>query len=151
LSLKLALKSKKFEQFISPPPITIIRKGEIIYKNLTKAKISLNFLLSELRINKVDDIKKIAIAFWEPGGNMSIFLEAPYHPLTADDMQIKKSVFSLPLVVIKDGKIDIKVLHDINKTPEWLIDALKKIYNTDVKSILLATIDINFNIQIYYK
>lgn len=151
LSLNLSLKSTKFEKFISPPPIPIIKNGEIIYKNLSKAKISLDFLLSELRINKIDDIKKIAIASWEPGGNISIFLDTPYQSLTPDDMQIKKSAFSLPLVVIKDGKIEMNVLNDINKTSDWLIDVLKRNYNTDVRSILLATIDINYNIQIYYK
>lgn len=151
LSLKLTLKSRKFEQFFSPPPLLLIRNGDIIYKNLAKANITLDFLLSELRIEKIDDIKKIAIALWEPGGRISSFLDSAFHPLTPNDMQIVKSPFSLPIVIVKDGVIETNALLDINRTKNWLIDILNRTYNTEVKSILLATIDTNFNIQIYFK
>jgi len=66
-------------------------------------------------------------------------------------MQIQKSPFSLPVVIIREGDIDTKALQDINQTKEWLIEKLKKIYNAEVKNILLATIDSNYNIQIFYK
>jgi len=151
LTLKLTLKFRKIDRFLSPDPLPIIRNGEIIYKNLYKANITLDFLLSELRIGKIEDIKKVAVALWEPGGKISVFLDAPYQPLTVDDMHIKKNPFSLPLAVIKDGNIDKKALNDINRTTDWLINTLKTTHNTDVQSILLATIDINCNIQIYYK
>jgi uncharacterized membrane protein YcaP (DUF421 family) len=151
LSIKLTLKYQKLEKFFSPLPLTIIRNGEIIYKNLAKANISLNFLLSELRVEKIDDIKKIAIALWEPGGRISTFLESGFQPLTPNDMQITKSPFSLPIVIIRDGAIDIKALNDINRNKEWLISTLNKNYNSEVNNILLATIDANYNIQIYFK
>jgi uncharacterized membrane protein YcaP (DUF421 family) len=151
ISLKLTLKFKIIEKFLSPSPIPIIRNGEIIYKNLARAKISIDFLVSELRIEKIDDIKKIAVALWEPGGRISVFLDSRYQTLTPNDMQIQKSPFSLPVVIIREGDIDIKALHDINQTKEWLIEKLIKTYNAEVKNILLATIDSNYNIQIFYK
>ncbi len=151
LSLKLTLKSVKFEKFLSPLPIPIISNGEILYKNLAKARISLDFLLSELRIEKIDDIKKIAIALWEPGGRISVFLDTAYQTLTPNDMQITKTPFILPKVIIKDGNIDKNVLKEINKTKDWLINILKTTYNTEADSVLLATIDNNLVIQIYLK
>ena len=151
MSLKLTLKFKIIEKFFSPSPIPIIMNGEIIYRNLARAKISIDFLVSELRIEKIADIKKIAVALWEPGGRISIFLDSPYQTLTPNDMQIQKSPFSLPVVIIREGDIDTKALQDINQTKEWLIEKLKKIYNAEVKNILLATIDSNYNIQIFYK
>lgn len=151
VSLQITLKSRVIEKFLSPPPLPIVRNGEIIYKNLAKAKISLDFLLSELRVEKVDDIKKVAVALWEPGGKISIFLDTQYHPLTPKDMQVTKNPFSLPMVIIREGDIDMKVLEDINKTKEWLINVLNETYNVEVKDILLATIDSNYNIQIYLK
>jgi uncharacterized membrane protein YcaP (DUF421 family) len=151
LSLKLTLKSRKLEQFFSPPPLPVIRNGEIIYKNLIKARISVDFLLSELRLGNVDDIKKIAIALWEPGGRISSFLDTAFQPLTPNDMQIVKNPFSLPIVIIKDGVIETNALQDIKRTKNWLIDILNRTYNAEVKSILLATIDTNYNIQVYFK
>ena len=150
-SLLLTLKSNKFEKFLSPAPIPLVRKGLIIYKNLAKAKISLDFLLSELRLKKVSDIKKISLALWEPGGKVSVFLEAPYQSLTPNDMQLFTTPFALPKVVIKEGVIDLNALKDINKTKYWLVDLLKRRYNAEVKEILLATIDANDNLQVYYK
>ncbi len=151
ISLKLTLKSLKFEKFLSPLPIPIISNGKILYKNLTKARISLDFLLSELRIEKIDDIKKIAIALWEPGGRISVFLDTAYQTLTPNDMKITKNPFTLPKVIIKDGNVDKNVLKEISKTKGWLVKILKTTYNTEVKSVLLATIDNNLTIQIYFK
>ena len=151
LSLKLTMKSIKFEAFLSPPPIPIISNGKILYKNLGKAKISLDFLLSELRLEKIDDIKKIALALWEPGGRISVFVNTAHQPLTPNDIQIQTAPFSLPTVVIKDGNIDLIGLKEVNKTQEWLVKEIKETYKTNVKSILLATIDNNNTFQIYYK
>ena len=151
LSLQLTLKFKKLDKFLSPPPIPIIKNGEIIYKNMAKAKISVDFLLSELRIEKIDDIKKIAIALWEPGGRISVFLDTAFQSLTPNDMQITKNPFFLPIVIIRDGYIDINALREINRTNDWLIDTLNKTYKADVNNILLATIDKNYKLQIYLK
>ncbi len=151
ISLKLTLKFKIIQQFFSPSPITLIKNGEIIYKNLAKARISIEFLVSELRIQKIDDIKKIAVALWEPGGRISVFLDTPYQAPTLNDMQISKSPFSLPVVIVRDGTIDTKALKDIKLTRDWLVEKLTNTYNTEVKSILLATIDSNYKIQIFYK
>lgn len=150
-SLFLKLKSKSFEKFLSPAPIPIVKNGEIIYKNLIRARITLDFLLSELRLEKVDDVKKVALALWEPGGNISVFLDSDYQPLTPKDMQIITKPFSLPVVVIKNGDIDMNVLRDINRTKEWLIELLKMNYNAEVKDILLATLDTNYYLQVFLK
>lgn len=151
ISIHCMLKSKTIEKFFAPAPIPIIRNGEIIYKNLAEARITIDFLLAELRIKKIDDIKKIAVALWEPGGNISVFLDSVYQPLTPKDMKIHKSPFSLPKVIIKEGNIDINALQDIKRSKDWLIDTIKKNYNTEVKDVLLATVDSNYNIQIFLK
>lgn len=150
-SLHITLKSRTIEKFLSPPPLPVIRNGEIIYKNLAKAKISLDFLLSELRLEKVDEIKKVAVALWEPGGKISIFLEPEYQPVTSSDLKITNNPFVLPMPVVREGEIDTKVLQDINRTKEWFVEVLNKNYNAQLEDILLATIDSNYNIQVYLK
>lgn len=151
LSLLLSLKYPLFEKFFSPAPIPVIKNGKIIYKNLVKAKITLDYLLSELRLEQVVNIDEIAVAFWEPGGKISVFIDVPYQPLTPKDMQILTKPFSMPVVVVKDGKIDTHTLSDVDKTPDWLISQLKKVYNAEVKDILLATVDSNGKLKVFYK
>jgi len=48
-------------------------KGEILYKGLGKARITVNHLLSEARKEKIEEIHKIALALWEPDGTISFF------------------------------------------------------------------------------
>lgn len=65
-SLFLGLKLNIFKRFLEPEPHPIVKNGEIIYKGLVKARISLDHLLTELRKEKVYDVKKVALALWEP-------------------------------------------------------------------------------------
>lgn len=48
----LILKWPWFRKLITPPPINLVKDGEIIYKGLKKARISIDVLLEELREEK---------------------------------------------------------------------------------------------------
>ncbi|GMB08353.1 hypothetical protein B1no1_10630 [Thermolongibacillus altinsuensis] len=69
----LSLKWGKFRNWLEPSPFPIIKSGQIVYKNLAKARVSIDFLLSELRKEKIEDVQKIALALWEPDGTISFF------------------------------------------------------------------------------
>ena len=49
------LKSTKLRNLINAPSFPLIENGKIIYKNLTKARISIDVLLSILRKEKIDE------------------------------------------------------------------------------------------------
>jgi uncharacterized membrane protein YcaP (DUF421 family) len=76
-SVFLSLKWYKFRNWLEPSPFPIIKNGQIIYKSLVKARISLDFLLSELRKEKIEDVQKVALALWEPDGTVSFFFKTP--------------------------------------------------------------------------
>ncbi|WP_018708104.1 DUF421 domain-containing protein [Siminovitchia fordii] len=147
-SIFLSLKFNKLRTFIDPSPFPLIENGRIIYKNLGKAKISLDYLLSETRKEKIDDIQKIALALWEPDGTISFFLEQKYQSITKKDLQIKGEKFSLPRTIIKEGKIDINELKKANKDEIWLRNKIKSTYRVDISEILLATVDMNGQIKV---
>ncbi len=147
-SIFISLKMNKLRKFIDPPPFPIIENGHIIYKNLGKAKISLDYLLSEIRKDKIDDIQKISLALWEPDGTISFFLEQKYQTVTKEDLQIKGDKFSLPRTVIKEGKVDIDELQKMNRDELWLGNKIKSTYQVDISDILLATVDMNEQINV---
>jgi len=124
---------------INHKPITIIKDGEIIYKGLKKARISLDVLLEELREEKVEDIKKVALAIWEADGKFSVFLDPKYEPITPSFYQMEAEAFDLPRTIIKDGRINYEELKQTNKDEGWVVSRLKKLYQTDIKNVLLAT------------
>ena len=144
----LSLKWNTFRKWFEPTPYPIIKNGEIIYASLTKARITIDHLLSELRKEKIEDVQKVALAQWEPDGTISFFLSPQQQALTAEDMQLVKKPFSFPRTIIKEGKIDFNELHQLGKDIAWLKNKLS-IYNVDVQDILLATLDNFDEMKIY--
>lgn len=145
----VSLKWKVFRNFLDPKPFILIENGQIQYKNLKKARISLDYLLSELRKNNIDDIQKVALSLWEQGGTISTFLTAQHQNLTPSAIQLKVEAFDFQQPIIKEGKIDYQLLHQIGKDEEWLKKQVK-INRAEISDVLLATIDKNNKISMYF-
>lgn len=148
IGVSLTLKWHKLRNWLEPTPFALINNGQIIYKNLSKAKISLDFLLSQLRKEKVTDVQKVALALWEPDGNISVFLDPKYEPVTKSDMQLLATPFSYPYAIVKDGEIDHSELKKIGKDSLWLANTLKTNHHATVNEVLLATIDQNEQLKV---
>lgn len=145
----LSLKWSKFTKFVDPSPFPLIKNGEIIYKGLTKARIPLEILLSELRKEQIQDIQKVALALWESDGTISFILDPQYQAVTPKDMKLMTKPFSFPITIIKDGKIDFEELKQTGKDRDWLKDKIRTVHNVEIKNVLLATIDNNNKINIF--
>lgn len=144
----LSLKWPLFKRFLDPMPIQLIKNGRVQYQNLSTARISIDYLFSELRREKVDDIQKVSLAVWEPGGTLSIFLNTQYQPLTPADMNLRTPPFNLTRPIIFEGKIDSSLLKEIGKDPKWLKTKIAPAYN-EIHEVVLATVDENENVQVY--
>jgi uncharacterized membrane protein YcaP (DUF421 family) len=148
-SVYTILKWPRIRNLIHPPPITLVKDGEIIFKGLNKARISIDILLEELREKKVEDVKKVALALWEADGKVSVFLDPKYNPVTPATYQMVTEPFDLPKTIIKEGTIYSNVLKQMNKEEGWVVDKLENIYNTNIKNVLLATIDQKDNLKVF--
>ncbi|MFP5105826.1 DUF421 domain-containing protein [Neobacillus sp. C211] len=147
--LFISLKASRIEKFLDPAPFPLIKDGEINYKGLKKARISIDHLLAELRKEKVADLKKVALALWESDGKISIFLDPKYEALTPTSYQKKIEPFDLPRTIIKEGKIDFTALQQIRVEEGWIVNQLKTLYQVEVSNVLLGTIDRQKNLQIF--
>ncbi|MEL1135025.1 DUF421 domain-containing protein [Desulfitobacterium sp. THU1] len=148
-AILIILKLPWVRKLITPPPITIVQNGEIIYKGLKKAKISIDVLLEELREEKIEDVKKVALAIWETDGKFSVFLDPKYEPLTPSSIQMKTQPFDFPKTIIKEGKLYTKVLTEMQKDEGWVVSSLESLYKTEVKNVLLATLDKQDNLKVF--
>ena len=77
LSLEIILstlknKSEKLKRRIEGEPSYIIYKGKLMQKNLADNRISINELLSELRVQGAADISDVYYAVLEQNGTMSV-------------------------------------------------------------------------------
>ncbi len=145
----LILKWAWFRKLMTPPPITLVQDGEIIHKGLKKARISIDILLEELREEKVEDVKKVALAIWEADGKISVFLDPKYQPLTPTSFQMETEPFELPRIIIKEGKINSKELKQTQKDESWVVSRLETLYQTELKNVLLATLDGKSNLKVF--
>jgi uncharacterized membrane protein YcaP (DUF421 family) len=148
IGIFLTLKSVKLRNLLDPKPITLIKNGQIIYKSLAKARISIDILLYEMRKAQIEEVQKIALAIWEPDGTISFFLVPQFQPLTPASMQLVTSPFDLPVTIIKDGQIEVTELANLGKNKKWVTGKIKTNFNLDVNEILLATVDRNEQIKI---
>lgn len=106
----LSLKSEPLRKFIDGTPVVIIKNGKLIFSEMTKLRYSLDDLITQLREQGVKSIEEVNYAVLENNGKLSVF---------------KKDV-DYPLPIILDGVIQYDVLKEINKTPKWLQELLKK-------------------------
>jgi uncharacterized membrane protein YcaP (DUF421 family) len=93
--------------------------------------------------------EKVALAFWEEEGKISFFLYPKYEPLTSSSCQIEVEPYDYPRTIIKEGKIMIKELQQTHTDVEWVIFRLDNEFQTEVKNVLLATIDRKNNQKIF--
>ncbi|WP_044339750.1 DUF421 domain-containing protein [Rossellomorea aquimaris] len=149
IGVYISLHSTFIRKILDPPPIPLIDNGVILYQNLKKARIPLDSLLSELRMQQTEEVENVALALWETGGEISIFLKPPYQPVTQKDLSLSPKGFNLPMPIIEDRKINQTLLLELDKDENWLHDQLKTLYNVSVHDVLLATIDKQEHIKIY--
>ncbi|MFC7679978.1 DUF421 domain-containing protein [Paenibacillus sp. GCM10028914] len=143
----LSLKWTFLKRYMDPLPITLIDKGQIHFHNLSKARISIDYLLSELRKEKAGDLKQVSLAIWEPGGTISIFMDTQYQPVTPADLNIQTQPLSISKPIIIDGKVDMSLLLELGKDLTWLSTEISHTHKK-ISDVRLATIT-GKTIQVY--
>ncbi|MFC5647543.1 DUF421 domain-containing protein [Paenibacillus solisilvae] len=142
----LSLKVPLLKQFFDPPAITLIQDGKLDYRNLSKAKLPIEFLYVELRKSNVEDISKVAFAAWEPGGTLSVFVNTAYQPVTPADLKLPTQPFNLTKPIITDGHMEHALLREIGKDSAWLETEIQPLA---LKNVILATVDKKLAVQVH--
>ncbi len=137
----LSRSSLKLRHFIEGNPITLYQNDKIETKSLAKAKMDINELLMQLRIQGYFDLTQIE----------RIILETKYRPTIVDDLSINPDQ-ELPLIsLIINGNLLENQLRYIHKDEEWLKSQLKVQGYKQYQDIALALCDQDNNITFYSK
>lgn len=146
----ISQKSISARKFISGQPIILIEKGKILRKNLFKAKIEINDLLTSARNNGYFNLADIEYAIMETTGKISFMPIAQKRQLTPKDFNFAPMADGLYINVIIDGKIIKKDLKNARITENELKVQLKD-RGVKAENILLATIDNKKHLTIFEK
>lgn len=69
----LAYRYSFIARLLEPPPLALVRNGQILRRNMRQELINEKELFSQLREQGVEDISDVKLAFIEPDGGMSVF------------------------------------------------------------------------------
>lgn len=117
----ISLKSEKFRNFIDGHPTVIIKNGKVNFSAMTKLRYTLDDLITQLRGEGIKSIEEVDYAVLETSGDLSVF----------------QNTKDYPMPVILDGVIQEKILPELKKDKQWILNMLKK-QNVDLENVFYA-------------
>ncbi len=144
----LSLKFRPFRRILAGEPTIIIKDGKILEHNMTKLNYSFDYLLEQLRQEKVFDVSKVEFAILESSGKLSVLLKSTDRPLTPQDLNIATSYEGLATEVILEGKIVENNLQQHGLNLEWLYKELHKKGIQYIEKVAFAALATNGNLYI---
>ena len=135
----LITKSRKMKNLFLGAPNIIIKEGILNQRELAKQRMSINELLSELRLKDIDDISKVDYAIIEPNGKLSVFEKKK------GGGSVDKTDFCYAIII--DGEIDEGSLEYLKIDENWIEKFLKsKGYKLNEIFLMTLTRDKKSNI-----
>lgn len=133
-------RSVKFRYWTEGNPVTIIRNGELLQKELKALRFTINDVLSGLRQKDVFDIEDVEYAVVETNGTLSVLLKPDKRPATPKTVGKTEKDTGMPCTVVIDGKIIESTFQDCGVTKEEVLRKVQR--ETDnIENILLMTVD----------
>ena len=135
--------------FLGSPSI-LIRQGQLQPRELSRARMSLEELLCELRQNNITAVEDVSYAILEMNGKLSVIPKADKAPLTPKDMQLTVPDSGIAHALVVDGEVSRRALDGAGRTERWLEAQIKKSHLA-VKDIFLLTADDTGHVYIIRK
>ncbi len=133
-----ALHCRWLRSVLDGKPQVVIKGGQILKKELRRARYNLDDLLAQLRESGYPRPEDIEAAVLETSGRISVVPKADKRALTPDDLGFSPPYEGLPVVLIMDGEICTQQGNGLNS--QLLKDKLDEL-NLESKKVFLATVD----------
>ena len=75
----LSFKSARFQRLIEPPPLLLIKDGQLLYRNMRRELITEADLMKQLREQGISDVSKVKEAYMENDGQISAIEDNEKH------------------------------------------------------------------------
>lgn len=134
-------KSIMLRRFFEGQAVLLYQNGQIYEKNLLKARLDIDELLSVCRIDGYFDLQEVHTIFLETNGNISVLPMVKNRPATPEDHNLSPAQTMPQANVIIDGKILNDNLKSTGKNEKWVQKQLQQNDISDIKEVILATFD----------
>ena len=136
----LSTRSNIMKKLFIGSPSVLIKRGKIQPRELSKARMSLEELLCELRVSGISNIEDVDYAILESNGKMSVTPHAHARNATPADIGAEVHDVGIAHAVVVDGTIKKEALDGSCKSIAWLEREIKKAKLT-LEEIFLMTVD----------
>lgn len=143
----LATRSAIVKKIFVGSPSILIRRGEVQPNELTKARMSLEELLCQLRENGMSTIEDVNYAILESDGKLSVIPKATARSVTPDDLSLDVQEVGIAHAVVIDGVIKDEALDGSGKTRAWLEREIRK-SKLRLRDIFMMSVDDSGHIYI---
>ena len=128
------------KRLFEPKPSFLIYKGKLDQKEMEKMRISIQELISELRVQEIGDINDVYYAILEENGKLSVIKKSHLNPPTCEDLGIKISEKGMAHTLIVDGSLDEENMKRLNVSEKRIKEALKA-QKCKISDVFLMTVD----------
>jgi uncharacterized membrane protein YcaP (DUF421 family) len=139
----LSLHSIWIRKIIEGEATVVIEKGKILDNHLKKIRLSIDDLISQLRVQGVFDLSDVEYALFEANGKLSVLKKSDRQPATPRDLNLQVNTTGLPTTLVDNGIVLYDALKSLNLTKAWLHHQLMKQNISDTKQVALAQLDVN--------
>ncbi|HHT45692.1 MAG TPA: DUF421 domain-containing protein [Firmicutes bacterium] len=144
----LGIRFPNIRRIIVGGPLVLVRNGKVLEKNLFRAKMNFDDLMSALRIKDAPLLEDVEFAVLEPKGEISVIKKSQKQSLTPEDLKIITEYQGMPTIVIINGKILQKSLDLKGFTENWLRDKLYEMGVEDPAAVSVAQLDSHGNLYV---
>lgn len=146
----LTTRSAFLKKIFLGSPIILIKRGRLQQQELSKARMSVEELLSELRQSGMTSIDEANYAILENNGKLTVTPKTKNRPVEVGDLDINIGENGIAHAVIIDGVIKKEALKGSGLDEKWLREEIKK-SGYILKDIFLMTVDDSGKINIIKK
>ena len=137
----LSRKSVIFRKIFSGKPIILVDPNGINFDNLRRVNMNFNDLTEGIHNAGYFNLDELLYVILQTNGTMAIINRAPYTPLTAVDLQIKKEEATLPIILVTKGKLLQENLNIAGVDENFILQEISKVGIKNIKDIMILTIN----------
>ena len=148
LASYLAIKSRFWRKRIAGEATILIKNGKILEEKMHQLNYSYDYLLQQLRREKVFDLSKVEFAILEANGKLSVGLKSQYRPVIPKDLDLETDYEGLAVTVILEGQVLKSNLELMDLSRDWLAGELQTRDIADSKEVTFGALATNGKLYI---
>lgn len=133
-------KSNLLKRVFIGRPAMIISKGKLNQSELERNRISVEELLSQLRIKSITSLDDVEYAILEQNGQLSVITKSMTQPVSPEDLDLSVKEKGIAHALIIDGALNEQNLALSQKSREWLTGRVRS-HGCRIEDVFVFTVD----------